>query len=278
MPHRRRTLTRTVLIGATLALGSACGSAAPKATAAPPQATTVQLVPAPAGTATLNWIAATHLVTADLDTYGFALNSMHALRLVAGSCAAPGAALASFPDIQTDGYGAFKGNLTSTARVSGIAAASHVEVLLGDSKQADSTPGSTALACGAVNPSNTGAPVTLNDPALTAASGTVSLSYAKSTKSVTVHVVAKGLAPSSAHAVHIHFGSCRQESGVLYSVGDVTSNGSGDVDATKTISGVSFAPPVHGWYADIHDGSTASLETGGQPTLLFAPILCGDHT
>ena len=276
MAHGRRTLTRSLLIGAALAVDSACGSVAVKPTPAPP-ATAVQLVPAPAGAVTLSWSSATHLVTADLDTYGFALNSQHALRLVAGSCDAPGATLASFPDIQTDGYGAFKGNLTSTARVSGIEAASHVEVLLGDSKQDSAAPGSTPLACGAVNPSNLAAPLTLNAPALTPASGTVSLSYASSTKSVTVHVVAKGLVPSSAHAVHIHFGSCRQESGVLYSVGDVSSNGSGAVDATKTISGVSFAPPAHGWYADIHDGSTASLESGGQPTLLFAPILCGDH-
>ena len=237
----------------------------------------MQLVPAPAGAVTLSWSSATRLVSADLDTYGFALNSQHAFRLVTGACAAPGDIVAAFPDVKTDGYGAFKGSVTSTQRIAGIPAGSHVEMLLGPAAQAGSAPGSTRIACAAVNPANTAAPLTLSVPALTASSGTISLSYMSSSKSVSVRVVAAGLVPSSAHAVHIHFGSCRQQSGVLYSVGDVMSNGSGAVNATKTISGVRVAPPAHGWYADIHEGSTASLETGGQPTLLFAPILCGDR-
>jgi hypothetical protein len=93
-----------------------------------------------------------------------------------------------------------------------------------------------------------------------------------------VHVVASGLPASASHAVHIHFGSCRQQSGVLYTVGDIAADSGGAIDVTRTLTGLTLAPPPQGWYADMHLAPRSGLEVGGQPTLFFQPLLCGDGT
>jgi hypothetical protein len=48
------------------------------------------------------------------------------------------------------------------------------------------------------------------------------------------------------HASHVHFGSCRQQSGVLYTVGDLMADGHGNVASTITVTGITTPPPPQG--------------------------------
>ena len=34
--------------------------------------------------------------------------------------------------------------------------------------------------------------------------------------------------------------------------------------------------PAHGWYLNIHQGSSATILSNGQPTIFFRPLLCAD--
>jgi hypothetical protein len=227
----------------------------------------------PVGTVALHFDAATRRLTASVDLFGFTLHSSHAMLLRSGSCAAPGGVVTGFPDLAANAYGVATGDLVSTATLPGAPARGAVEVDLAPHVQAATPPGSTRIACGDL-PAGAAQPATLSGFPDATLSATVTLALS-ATGRLQVHVVAAGLAPASRHAVHIHFGSCRQQSGVLYSVGDVTADGAGNVDSTITLSGVA-RPPSSGWYADMHDAATGGLETGGQPTLGFQPLLCGN--
>ena len=94
--------------------------------------------------------------------------------------------------------------------------------------------------------------------------------------SLAISLVATGLPPSTTHAFHIHFGSCEQQSGVLFNVGDVIADGAGTARYTTTLQGLKTAPPSTQWYADLHTGASSALEVGGNPSPAFQPLLCGD--
>jgi hypothetical protein len=110
------------------------------------------------------------------------------------------------------------------------------------------------------------------------AAGTATLTYNPGNHTLAVHVRASGLAAGSAHAVHIHTGSCRAQGDVLYPLPDLTANSAGDAQETTTISNVTNGVPSTGWYVNIHFGPMSKILDAGKPTLLFAPILCGDVT
>jgi hypothetical protein len=60
---------------------------------------------------------------------------------------------------------------------------------------------------------------------------------------------------------------------------DYVANASGDIaDQTRTITGVSAAPPSSGWYLNLHLGDSKTIVAHGMPTLSFRPELCANIT
>ena len=57
---------------------------------------------------------------------------------------------------------------------------------------------------------------------------------------------------------------------------DLVADASGDIHATRTVTGVSSAPPTSGWYLNIHLGNSNEILSGGSPTLAFQPLLCAN--
>jgi CHRD domain len=106
--------------------------------------------------------------------------------------------------------------------------------------------------------------------------GTAMLAYNGTTHSLEVEIKARGLPPNSAHAAHIHSGSCIAQGAVLYPLPDLQANASGDASVTTAVNNVNSAPPATGWYVNVHMGPMSQILNGNSPILLFAPILCGD--
>jgi hypothetical protein len=237
---------------------------------------TAKLTPVPGGSATLSRDAASGIITVTFDLFGLALRSAHAVALRSGSCHSPGQrTIASFPDLTANTFGAMQGKVSATDSSAGVPAGSHLAIELAPAAQARSAPGSAVIACADIGTANPSSPLTLTAFTGQSSSGTVTLTYFSSGR-LNVHVVASGFTPDSKHAGHVHFGSCRQQSGVLYTLGDLTADTHGNIDATITLTGITAPPPVRGWYADLHLARASGLEAGGQPTLLFQPFLCGD--
>lgn len=108
--------------------------------------------------------------------------------------------------------------------------------------------------------------------------GWAKISYSPATRSLSVTVTAFGLPPGP-HAAHLHLGSCQDQGGVRYMLMDYVANASGDIaDQTRTVTGVSAAPPASGWYLNLHLGDSATILAHGMPTLNFRPELCANIT
>lgn len=232
----------------------------------------VNLTPVPVGTARLT--VNSRDLTVQLNVTGFTIRSKHGIVLQSGSCESPRTRIASFPDLKVNAYGAAGTTLRTTATLSVPASASLV-ITLAPATRPASSASETPLAC--VDVPDTHHPAALRVLGLPGSgpSATVTLTYT-ALHTLDVRVTAHGLSPGSAHAVHVHFGSCKQQSGVLYTVGDVTADATGSVDATNTVTGVGAPPPMQGWYVDLHNAPIAGLIDAGQPTLGFQPVLCGD--
>ncbi len=104
--------------------------------------------------------------------------------------------------------------------------------------------------------------------------GSFTVTYDAAAQSLTVDVSARGFVPGSSHAAHIHAGSCQQQGAVLYMLPDLVADASGDIHATRTVTGVASPPPATGWYLNIHLGNSNQILSGGNPTLAFQPLLC----
>ena len=106
--------------------------------------------------------------------------------------------------------------------------------------------------------------------------GSFTISYDAAAQTLTVDVSARGFVPGSSHAAHIHQGSCQQQGPVVYMLADLVANANGTIHATRTVTGVSSAPPATGWYLNIHLGDSNQILAGGKPTAAFQPVLCSD--
>jgi hypothetical protein len=281
---------RTLAAAAVVAACAACSgpatpagapSSAPAAGGGAPIA--VPLHPAPAGTATLSWNPTTKQITAAIDAYGFTPGSAHAIHLHPGTCANQSKPPSvPFPDINADKGGVAKDTVTSQAVPAGIPTGAYLNIHLAPSAQLG-TPKDvsfTPILCADI-PAGTPAagPVTLTLHAPPVApQGSATLTYDAAAHTLAVTVQASGLKPGSAHAVHVHTGSCRAQGDVLYPLPDLTADPQGNARETTTVSNVTTAPPATGWYVNVHFGPMSAILQGGKPTLLFAPILCGDVT
>jgi hypothetical protein len=106
--------------------------------------------------------------------------------------------------------------------------------------------------------------------------GSATLTYDPAKKTLSVAATASGLVAASDHAVHIHLGSCESQGAVKYPLNDLVASPAGTAEATTVIQNVEQAPPASGWYINVHLGSSSQIEQNGQPTLYFAPIICGN--
>lgn len=243
----------------------------------------VTLSHVPAGTVRLSWDSTTKHVVAAFDMYGFSPSSSHAVHLHAGSCLNQGNVVVPFPNLTANSTGAFTGTLTSsTTTPSGIPSGTYLNVHLAPSSQLGK-PGSlsfTPIACGDV-PSGSTSSATVTMGALPQAgqhpSGTATLTYSATAKKLTVAVSVTGLVPGSAHAAHIHLGSCQAQGPVKYPLTTLTAGSSGAAQATTVIPSVTSPPPSSGWYVNLHLGSPSQLFNANKtPSLYFQPIVCGN--
>jgi hypothetical protein len=280
-----------VLFASAACSGGAQQSAPPPTPALPPSAAApagaqpVQLSAAPTGTVTLSWDPNSKHITAAVDMHGFTPSSSHAMHIHPGSCAnQTQPPSVPFPDLSADPAGAARQSVVSGPVPAGIPNGSYVNIHLAPSAQLGSPTdvSFTPIACADI-PSGTPAagPVTLTTHAPPrngqTPAGTAELAYHNGDHTLRVEVKATGLPPNTAHAVHIHSGTCAAQGPVLYPVPDLKADSSGNGSVTATISSVTTAPPPTGWYVNVHFGPMSQILTGaGQPTLLFAPILCGN--
>jgi hypothetical protein len=107
--------------------------------------------------------------------------------------------------------------------------------------------------------------------------GWAKITYSAAARTMSVTVTAFGL-PPGAHAAHLHLGSCQDQGGVRYMLMDYVANAGGDiVDQTRTVAGVT-APPLSGWYLNLHLGDSNAILAHGRPALSFRPELCANVT
>ncbi len=237
----------------------------------------------PTGTARLSWDPTTKLITAAVDMHGFTPSSSHAMHIHPGTCAEQTQPPSvPFPDISADAGGAVTQSVVSQAPGS-IPSGSYLNIHLAPNAQlgAPTDVSFTPIACADI-PAGTPptGPVTLKVQAPPQHGqiprGTATLAYNSTNHTLRVEVTASGLPPNSAHAAHIHAGSCVAQGAVVYPLPDLRANASGDASITTTIDNVNSAPPTTGWYVNVHRGPMSQILSGDSPTLLFAPILCGD--
>jgi hypothetical protein len=158
------------------------------------------------------------------------------------------------------------GTVSSTSKVRALPAAAHLTVAAGPGTAAADR---VAIACGDLQ---AGGRATIAGAGKVG--GTVALSWSAKKLAARLHFT--GLPAHSAHAVHVHFGTCATQSGVEVSLGDVTADAAGRVDVSRTVAAVKTPLGTNGWYVDIHDGPSSSLVRNGQPTLGLRPLACGN--
>ena len=106
--------------------------------------------------------------------------------------------------------------------------------------------------------------------------GHATIVYNPSARTLSVTVDASGLTPGM-HAAHIHLGSCQSQGGVLYMLMDFAANSHGKISGeTRTVSDVTSGIPATGWYLNLHQGTSNTILSGGQPTIAFRPLLCAN--
>ena len=231
----------------------------------------------PSGTVTLSWDPQTKNVTAKLQMVGFTPGSSHAMHVHQGSCAAQGDVLVPFPDVTANDGGAIDTTVTSSQpSAAGLAAGTFLNIHLAPAAQLGG-PGSlgyTPISCADITPAASTA-VTMAPPPQPGQhpQGSAKLTYDPAKKTLSVDATASGLVAGSAHAVHIHLGSCASQGAVKYPLNDLVASPTGTAETTTVIQNVDQAPPASGWYVNVHLGSSSQIQQNGQPTLYFQPII-----
>ncbi len=237
---------------------------------------TLQLTHEPTGTATLKWNPNNKKLWVTVTMTGLAPNSTHPEHIHAGDCDDNGAIVYMLNNIVADGGG--NGSVTTViSNVKGGIPASgwYVNVHNGPGLSTDAQ--FTPIACGNVSNSNTSLKhvqtvwthLGATDAPNQSAWGNASLTLTNSNEQLTVVVTVHGLAPHSAHAAHIHTGSCQNQGPVLYMLNNVVADGNGNATVTTVVNDVEFIPTT-GWYLNVHRSTNLSTQTG------FDPIACGN--
>jgi hypothetical protein len=276
------------LVGVAAATVAACGSSSTQSSPSTSSASTVAagspitvaFTSQPSGTVTLSWDPQTKNVTATLKMSGFTAGSSHAMHIHQGSCDAQGNVLVPFPDVIADGAGAINTTVSSLQPyASGLTPGTLLNIHLAPSDQLGSPDslGYTPISCADISPA---ASTTLTMAPLPGPGqhpkGSAKLTYDPAKKTLSVTTTASGLPAGTAHAVHVHLGSCQSQGPVKYPLDDLIASPTGTADATTVIQNVDQAPPASGWYVNVHLGSMSQIQLNDKPTLYFQPIICGN--
>jgi Cu/Zn superoxide dismutase len=234
----------------------------------------------PSGTVTLTWDPQTKYISAKIAMVGLTPGSTHAMHIHQGSCDKQGDVLVPFLDVTADDAGRINNTvLSAQPSATGLAAGTLLNIHLAPANEMGN-PGSQTympIACADINPA---AGETLQMAPLPQfgdhPQSQAILTYDATGKTLTVAARATGLVAGSAHAVHIHAGSCGSQGAVVYHLNDLVAKSDGVAETTTVVPNVDQAPPASGWYINVHLGSGDQIEKDGKPTLYFAPILCGN--
>lgn len=271
----------TAAAALTLAACSSASNSSSSTSSAAPAPPPINLAAMPVGTATLNWDPGTQDIDVALDMHGFTPSSSHAMHIHPGTCAdqrtPPSVPL---PDLVADAGGSVRQTVHSAPVPGGIPENSYLNVHLAPAATlgAPGGVGMTSIACADI-PAGTAphGPVTLQlRPSGTVPSGTATMSYDKSAHTLQVTTTVQGLKPGTAHAVHLHQGSCTAQGAVVHPLPELNAGADGSAHATITLDNIDSPPPATGWYVNVHLGSSDQITHDGAPTELFAPILCGN--
>jgi hypothetical protein len=280
-----RFMTAAAVVAACVAgCGSSSTPSTTTSTAAAGTAASPVVVPLgsqPSGTVALSWDAQTKNVRAALQMVGFTPGSSHAMHIHRGSCLTPGDVQVPFPDVTANASGAVDTTVTSSqSAAAGLVGGTYLNIHLAPGAQlGDPTSlGYTPISCADIT-SSASTTLTMAPPPQPGQhpQGSASLTYDPAKKTLSVDATASGLVPGSAHAEHIHLGSCAAQGAVKYPLNDLVASPQGTAEVTTVIQKVDQAPPASGWYLNVHLGSASQIQQpNGQPTLYFAPIICGN--
>jgi hypothetical protein len=288
MRERQRRIVmssrRIAAVAAVTVVVAACGSTSTSPAHTPSTTTTLAartplVVPLgiqPSGTVTFTWNPDSEQVSATVRMVGLTPGSSHAMDIDNGTCTAPGNVVIQFPDVTADISGAINTTVTSPHPGHALPATRmSLNIHLASVAQLESPDGSTPISCAdiAAAASRT---VTMAPPPNTHRQGSATLTYDPVGKTLSVTVMARGLAPGSDHAVRIHAGSCESQGALKYELSDLEAYSSSAASATTMIPNVEEAPPPSGWYVEVHLGSPSQIKQNDEPTLYFEPIMCGD--
>jgi hypothetical protein len=227
-------------------------------------------------------------LAAQLSVYGLTPGSAHVVSIdsPAGNALAPEV---RFPAVTANSMGRADVTLTAANSVASLASGSRLDIRLG------TYPGPNAnqnlLAEELIAGSGTlaalphGAVSALHPRSFSPAGsylgrlhGWAKVAYSPGAHQLSVTVTAYGLSPGP-HAAHIHLGSCQEQGAVRYMLADFSADSHGAiVNQTRTVSGVTSAPPASGWYLNLHLGKGGDILAKGTPTLNFRPELCAAVT
>jgi len=241
----------------------------------------------PAGTVRV-WRDPQGRLDAQLNVYGLTPGSAHIVSIdgPAGNALAPEV---RFPTVTANGMGRADVTLTALNSVASLASGSRFGIHLGTYPGASASQNLLAeelIAGSSVLPAQPHGMVSGLHPRSFSPAGSylgrlhgwAKIAYSPAAHTLSVTVTASGLSPG-AHAAHIHLGSCQEQGAVKYMLMDFVADAHGAiVNRTRTVSGVTSAPPASGWYLNVHLGDGHDILAKGMPTLNFRPDLCADVT
>jgi Cu/Zn superoxide dismutase len=236
----------------------------------------------PSGTTILTWDPQTKFITAKIEMVGLTPGSTHAMHIHQGSCNKQGDVLVPFLDVTADDKGRIDTSaMSAQPSANGLAAGTLLNIHLAPANEmgAPGSPTYMPISCADINPA---AGATLQMAPLPQfgdhPQSQAILNYDAAAKTLTVTARATGLVAGSAHAVHIHSGSCDSQGAVKYHLNDLVATSDGVAETTTVVPNVEQSPPASGWYVNVHLGAGDQIEKDGKPTLYFEPILCGNVT
>jgi hypothetical protein len=245
------------------------GTAQPTSTSAMSGSTTVHLAHMPRGTAQIAYDAYTKKLTVTVSATGLSPGTTHYEGIGKGSCTSGQGPLYPLDALVADKQGVAK-TTTVIANIAAVPSGAFVHIHTGPTKDNKGR----GLACADL--AGSAGTLTLGPDATDGSSGsnvtgTVVLTLDAAAKTLTVKLVADGLAPGSSHPSHIHLGSCESQGPVVLALGDVKADSAGHAAVTTTLPKVSSID-FGAWYVNLHQGP--GLATQEQ----FAPVACGNVT
>jgi hypothetical protein len=238
----------------------------------------------PTGTVRV-WRDMQGMLQVQLDLYGLTPGSAHNLSIDGPHSTAADPEV-RFPSFGADSTGRANATLTAASAVAALQGGSRVSIRLGTFSPGTGPgqPAEELIAQSAVLPAQPRGQqrnVIPRSYGPTGAyqgrlHGSAKIAYDQAARTLSVTVTAFGL-PPGAHAAHIHLGTCQAQGGVKYMLPDFQADASGNIVAqTRTVTGVTSAPPHGGWYLNLHQGDSQTILASGKPTLNFRPELCAN--